>query len=153
MREKSRCGLTVRLLLLSLFASFSFGAVTKIALASHYHTACVPHGFVHGSDTNDGSFFARIEYGCGTGVRRCAIYNYGQWRGDQTVTARRPVMRGRGPSVILSSVLRPPTCGTRACSPTMFTRHTTGVPDATRPTTHGSRLHGCLSCGPRSLGQ
>lgn len=86
MREKSERGLAVPLLLLSLFASFSFGAITKVALAGHYHTACVPHGFVHGSDTNDGSFFARIEYGCGTGVRRCAIYNYGQWRGDQTVT-------------------------------------------------------------------
>lgn len=86
MRELSERGLTVPIVLLSLFASFSFGAIATVAYADHYHTACVPHGFVHGADTNDGSFFSRIEYGCSTDPRRCAIYTYGSWRGDQTVS-------------------------------------------------------------------
>jgi len=58
----------------------SFGAITQIAWASHhYHVNCVPHGFVHGSDTSDGSFYSRVEYGCGSGTRQCAIYNYGSF--------------------------------------------------------------------------
>lgn len=73
------------ILLLLVACSFSFGAITAVAWAEHYHTNCVPHGFAHGSDSNDGSFFARIESGCGTGTRRCALYTYGSFDGDQTV--------------------------------------------------------------------
>ena len=68
-----------------LACSFSFGAIVTVAFADHYHTTCVPHGFVHGDDTNDGSFFARVETGCGGATRRCGLYTYGGFDGDQTV--------------------------------------------------------------------
>jgi hypothetical protein len=42
------------------------------ALANHYHTTCVNHGFVHGSSTTDNAFHSRIEAGCGNpGLKRC----------------------------------------------------------------------------------
>lgn len=72
------------LLLMLLVSSFSFAAIAKVAWATHFHTTCVPHGFVHGSDSNDGSFFARVESGCGSSTRRCGIYNYNSFVGDQT---------------------------------------------------------------------
>lgn len=78
--------LTVPLLVLLLMCSFSFGSITRLAWAgSQYDTTRVPHGFVHGSDTNDRSFCSRVEAGCGSSTRRCAIYNYGNFVGDLTV--------------------------------------------------------------------
>lgn len=71
--------------MLLLACSFSFGAIVTVALADHYHTTCVPHGFVHGDSTTDGSFFARVESGCGSATRRCGLYTYGNFLGDQTV--------------------------------------------------------------------
>ena len=73
------------LIVLTLCCSFAFAAVVTTAFADHYHVNCVGHGFVHGDNTTDGSFFARVEYGCGTGTRYCAIYNYGSFKGDQLV--------------------------------------------------------------------
>ena len=58
------------MLVLVLCTGFLWGAAVKIAIAEHYHVACVGHGFVHGESTTDGSFFARVEAGCGGGVAR-----------------------------------------------------------------------------------
>jgi hypothetical protein len=150
-REKSERGLAVPLLLLSLFASFSFGTITKVALAGHRATTTL-------RVFRMASYTARtptmvpsspgLSMGAGPGYDVAPSTTTVSGGATRPSRAHQPVMRGRGPSVILSSVLRPPTCGTRACSPTMFTRYTTGVPDATRPDAHGSRLHGCLTCGP-----
>ncbi len=68
---------------LALVASFAFSAVVRVAFADHYHTNCVGHGFVHGGDTGDGSFFSRIETGCGSSYRRCEIYSNFTWRGTE----------------------------------------------------------------------
>lgn len=54
--------------------------------AVEYHTTCVGHGFVAGSSPTDGSFFSRIETGCGTTARTCKIYNWGTYIGDDTTT-------------------------------------------------------------------
>jgi hypothetical protein len=70
-------------ILLALFASFSFGAIVRTAAANHYHTNCVGHGFVHGANTTDGSFFSRVETGCSSDYRRCSIYTNGTWRGEE----------------------------------------------------------------------
>jgi hypothetical protein len=66
-------------------AGFAWGAIVTVALADHYHVACVGHGFVHGESTTDGSFFARVEAGCGSPERRCALYAFGSLVGSQTV--------------------------------------------------------------------
>lgn len=73
------------LIAVALWSSFCFGALVKAAWADHYHTNCVGHGLVHGSSNNDGSFHSRVEHGCGTGAKRCAIYSGGSWQGDVTV--------------------------------------------------------------------
>lgn len=65
------------LLLLCVFCAFSFGAIVHVALATSYHTTCVGHGFVSGSSQTDGSFFSRVEVGCGSTYRRCQIYTGG----------------------------------------------------------------------------
>jgi hypothetical protein len=78
--------LTAPLLLLALVCSFSFGAIVRIAVADHYHITCVGHGFVHGDSPGDGSFFARVDGGCGSMLRKCDLYTSGSWDGGQTVT-------------------------------------------------------------------
>lgn len=80
---KSR--VTVPLLVLALVCSFSFGAIVRIAVAD-YHTTCVGHGFVHGGSLTDGSFFGRVEPGCGSTLRNCHLYSWGSYIGGQTVT-------------------------------------------------------------------
>lgn len=56
-----------RSLLLALIAAFCFSAVVSQALAGHFHSyACnggcsIGHGLVHGANTDDGSFFSRID--------------------------------------------------------------------------------------------
>ena len=77
--------LSPRLLLVIVLTAFLWGAVVKVALANHYHVACVGHGFVHGDSTTDGSFFARVEAGCGSSVRVCELYTYGSFIGSSTV--------------------------------------------------------------------
>ena len=74
------------LLVLALVCSFSFGAIVRVAVADHYHTACVGHGFVHGNYTTDGSFYGRVESGCGSTLRTCHLYTWGSYIGGQTVT-------------------------------------------------------------------
>ena len=74
------------LLLLVLLCAFSFGAIVKASLALDYHTTCVGHGFVSGSDPNDGSFFSRIDAGCGSTYRQCKIYNYGTYIGAESIS-------------------------------------------------------------------
>jgi hypothetical protein len=71
-------------LLLALLAACSFAAIVRIALADNYHVTCVGHGFVSGGSETDGSFFSRIDAGCGSTYRVCAIYSYGVFRGSQT---------------------------------------------------------------------
>ncbi|WP_324340303.1 hypothetical protein [Baekduia sp.] len=73
------------LVLLALVCAFSFGAIVRVALADNYHTACVGHGFVSGASQSDGSFFSRIEPGCGSTYRECSIYVYGSYVGSQSV--------------------------------------------------------------------
>jgi hypothetical protein len=65
--------LTVPLLVLLLACSFSFGAIIKTALAVSYHVTCVGHGFVEGSSQTDGSWFSRVEQGCGSTYRYCEV--------------------------------------------------------------------------------
>ena len=73
------------LLALTLLCAFSFGAIVKLAYADDYHTNCVGHGFLHGGSQTDGSFFSRVEAGCGGGSRRCDIYVSGNYVGGLTV--------------------------------------------------------------------
>lgn len=68
-----------RFLLVVVLTGFLWGAAVKVALADHYHVACVGHGFVHGDSTSDGSFFARVEIGCGSTLRRCNLYTNGSY--------------------------------------------------------------------------
>ena len=75
-----------RLLVLLVAVGFLWGAIVKVALADHYHVACVGHGFVHGESTGDGSFFARVEAGCGSSSRECRLYAWGSLVGSQTVS-------------------------------------------------------------------
>ncbi len=78
---------TTPLLVLALICAFSFGAIVRVAVADvSYHTACVGHGFVHGGSLTDGSFFGRVEPGCGSTLRNCHLYTYGSHDGGQTVT-------------------------------------------------------------------
>ena len=77
---------TLPLLVLALVCAFSFGAIVRVAVAGHYHVACVGHGFVHGNYTTDGSFYGRVEAGCGSTLRNCHLYTYGSYIGGQTVT-------------------------------------------------------------------
>jgi hypothetical protein len=72
--------------LLALLCAFSFGAIVRVALADSYHTTCVGHGFVAGGSQTDGSFFSRIETGCGSTTRQCAIYSGGSYIGSQVAT-------------------------------------------------------------------
>jgi hypothetical protein len=76
---------TRTLLLLALLCAFSFGAIVHIAFAASYHTTCVGHGFDAGSSQTDGSFFSRVEAGCGSTNRHCAIYSGGVYAGEQNV--------------------------------------------------------------------
>ena len=69
-------GLSRGIVLLALLCAFSFGAIVKAALASSYHVTCVGHGFVEGGSQTDGSFFSRVDPGCGSTYRTCAIYSY-----------------------------------------------------------------------------
>lgn len=71
------------MILVALIAAFSFGAMVTVAFAVSYHTTCVGHGFVEGSSQTDGSFFSRVETGCGSTYRRCEIYTDHIYRGAQ----------------------------------------------------------------------
>jgi hypothetical protein len=75
-----------RFVLIVLLAGFIWGAAVKVALADHYHVACVGHGFVHGDFTTDGSFFSRVEAGCGSTFRQCEIYSNGSFKGSTSVS-------------------------------------------------------------------
>jgi hypothetical protein len=85
--EGSRMGRLVRrpLLVGAVIAALT-GFTTQVAVGNHYHTNCVGHGFVHGTDTNDGSFHSRVESlaGCGSGERFCDLYTWGGYRGGGT---------------------------------------------------------------------
>src|SRR5215218_6015722 len=76
----------LRFLLVILLTGFVWGAAVKVALADHYHVACVGHGFVHGDSTTDGSFFARVEAGCGSSLRECELYTHGSFIGGSSVS-------------------------------------------------------------------
>jgi hypothetical protein len=85
-QHASQRRLTMPLLLLVLVCSFSFGALVRVAFAEHYHTNCVGHGFVHGDSLTDGSFYGRVEPGCGSRLRTCDLYTSGSFIGGQIVT-------------------------------------------------------------------
>jgi hypothetical protein len=75
------------LVALVLASSFSFGAIVELAVADDYHVNCVGHGFLQGASDTDGSFFSRVEAGCGSGSRRCDLYTWGSYIGGLTVGA------------------------------------------------------------------
>ena len=75
--------LSFGLVVLALICAFSFGAIVKVATGASYHVACVAHGYVEGGSQTDGSYFARVDPGCGSTWRTCAIYNYNTYRGAQ----------------------------------------------------------------------
>jgi hypothetical protein len=69
-----RTGMSRGVLLLALLCAVSFGAIVRVALAGdNYHVTCVEHGFYGGSDTTDGSYFARVNAGCSSTYRYCGI--------------------------------------------------------------------------------
>jgi hypothetical protein len=78
--------LTAPLLLMVLVCAFSFGALVRVTFADHFHVTCVAHGFVHGNTLTDGSFFARVDPGCGSTLRTCDLYTSGTFIGGQVVT-------------------------------------------------------------------
>lgn len=71
------------LVLLVIICAYSFGAIVNLASADNYHVTCVGHGFVSGASQSDGSFFSRVEHGCSSTSRTCAIYTYGAFQGSQ----------------------------------------------------------------------
>jgi hypothetical protein len=79
----TRSRFTRPLLLLLVLCAFSFGAIVRMAFADSYHVTCVGHGFDAGASQTDGSFFARVETGCGSTYRHCALYTSGNWDGEQ----------------------------------------------------------------------
>ena len=81
---KQSNGLTRGVLLLAVLSAFSFGAIVKLAMADSYHVTCVGHGFVEGGSQTDGSFFSRVDAGCGSTSRSCDIYSYNTLRGSQS---------------------------------------------------------------------
>jgi hypothetical protein len=83
--DASQRRLTGPLLLLVFLCAFSFGAIARVALADHYHVTCVAHGFEHGNSLTDGSFYARVDAGCGSTLRTCDLYTSGSFIGGQTV--------------------------------------------------------------------
>jgi hypothetical protein len=72
--QVQRKAVPLGLVLLALFCAASFGAIVKIASAASYHTTCVGHGFVEGASQTDGSFFSRVEAGCGSTYRDCELW-------------------------------------------------------------------------------
>src|SRR5918998_251936 len=85
--DSSAATISPRFVLIVLLAGFIWGAAVKVALAEHYHVACVAHGFVHGESTTDGSFHSRVDAGCGSGYRQCEIYSNGSFQGRSTVSS------------------------------------------------------------------
>lgn len=77
--------MTGRILIVVVLSGFIWGAGVRVALADHYHVNCIGHGFVHGESTTDGSFFARVEAGCGSTLRECDLYTNGSFIGGQFV--------------------------------------------------------------------
>lgn len=69
---------TAKTLLLSAAVLGALLVCSGPAKAGHYHTNCVGHGMVHGSSTTDGSWFARVEAGCGNpGRKTCVVKSNG----------------------------------------------------------------------------
>ncbi|HEX8103882.1 MAG TPA: hypothetical protein VF533_14795 [Solirubrobacteraceae bacterium] len=86
MKRLRRAGRPKVVACVALLAAFSWGAAVRVALADHYHTNCVGHGLVHGDSLTDGSYFSRVEAGCGSPYRRCDIYSGGAFVGSATVS-------------------------------------------------------------------
>jgi hypothetical protein len=82
---ETRHRMPAALIVLALICSASFGAIVAVALADDYHTTCVGHGFVNGGSNSDGSFFGRVEPGCGSTNRICPLYTYGSQIGYASV--------------------------------------------------------------------
>jgi hypothetical protein len=80
-----RTGLPVGVVLLALLCAISFGAMVHVAFGASYHVTCVGHGFEEGGSQTDGSFFARVDPGCSSTYRVCAIYSGGDFKGSQSV--------------------------------------------------------------------
>jgi hypothetical protein len=75
----------VVLAVIVLLAALGFGANLRVAQADNAHTTCVFHGFISGASDTDGSFFSRVNNGCSSNWRQCAIYSFGVLRGYETV--------------------------------------------------------------------
>lgn len=59
-----------------MFATGAAGAVAVDATAEHFHVNCNPHGFVHGENTNDGSFFSRVDTEACHHTKRCDLFQF-----------------------------------------------------------------------------
>ncbi|MGI8624128.1 MAG: hypothetical protein ACR2NB_11745 [Solirubrobacteraceae bacterium] len=77
--------LTAPLVVLAAACAFSFAAIVEAAFADDYHVTCAGHGFINGSSNTDGSFFSRVEAGCGPNSRYCDIYVGGVFKGGLSV--------------------------------------------------------------------
>jgi hypothetical protein len=73
--------LSLAALLAGCIVAFSAAVVVNGASGAHYHVECVGNGFVHGTSTTDGSFHSRVEASCGSGLKVCALYTSGTYRG------------------------------------------------------------------------
>jgi hypothetical protein len=82
-REPAGSKRLARLMAIAFVIALSTGLLTRAAVADHYHTNCVGHGFVHGTSTSDGSFHSRVEPGCGNGLKTCTLYTSGSYRGGE----------------------------------------------------------------------
>ena len=123
-----------RALIAILLSGFIWGAVVRVALADHYHVNCVGHGFVHGDSTSDGSFFARVEQGCGSTLRECDLYTNGNFIGGQVVAAAGHLQRLVAElRQLLGMRVDRARVRTGRCSATMCTRPTTTADEARAP--------------------
>ena len=123
-------GLSRGIVLLVLLCAFSFGAIVKVALADSYHVTCVGHGFVEGGSQTDGSFFSRVDAGCGSTYRTCAIYSYNTTAGHRRPMTRVPATPGPWTSATTRSAQARRGSTTPASSPTTPTTPPTGASDA-----------------------
>lgn len=57
------------------------------ATADHFHVNCNGHGFVHGEDTNDGSFFSRVDGGPCHNSSSCSLYQFSSFLGGAAAAA------------------------------------------------------------------
>lgn len=69
---------------ITLIAALAVGGLSVVApqsRADHFHVNCNGHGFVHGENTNDGSFFSRVDGGPCNHSSSCSLYQFSSFLG------------------------------------------------------------------------